>query len=632
MFIYLIANELKFSVRFFIDKSALYLGNNLKFPIMQIYNLVKESTFSNGNGFRSMAFSNKFGLKISTLTTIKHLTLGVLFLLVLAFGNKANAATITSVNGNPWSNASTWDLNRIPASNDDVVLNHYVTLVTDITCNSMTINTGGRLTVNAGYYCTITGNLNFPASGGSIEILSDVNGTGSVTFGSLSNPSFSGIYFNRYMTGSAVTKLWHGISAPMTNLSFANFFNYLGLENLNIVRFSSNGLFCSFGRYLEPTNNWEYPWDNTASNCSGNFIPGKSYSMAINANLSIKMSGRLTTSPVTVPISFSTGTAPYGGFGWNTLGNPFTSAILISSYIAANSSQLDPLYGGLYVWNPAGYYEVTTLAGPLSHLQVGQGFVTRSKAGGGTISFTYDMRRHAPTAPFKAGSLSWPSIELKVASTDMTRTTLVNFNSSMTVGVDPFYDAGILKSGGGLELYTRLIQDSGVDFAIQCLPDAGYDKMVIPVSLDFVPGGEVTFSAKTLNLPAECQPVLEDRLLGISTSLNTTDASYKVILPGNTTGIKRFYLHLDGIASIIPNKGVSDLKAYTVGREIHIQGSVAAQSVADLYDLSGRRVGTYKLQSSDNNILQPYGIFGGFYLLRIMEGNKPKFVGKIRIQ
>jgi hypothetical protein len=154
--------------------------------------------------------------------------------------------------------------------------------------------------------------------------------------------------------------------------------------------------------------------------------------------------------------------------------------------------------------------------------------------------------------------------------------------------------------------------------------------MVIPVSLDLTAGGEVAFSAQSSNLPADCQLVLEDRLTGTSTPIGA-DASYKVTLPANTSGINRFYLHLNGVSSVAGNTNVASFKVYALDKEIYIQGTVAEQSVANLYDLSGKRVGTYQLQASDNNTLNAEGIVSGIYLLRIMEGNKPKFVGKLRL-
>lgn len=591
---------------------------------MQIYdNCPKSDNFRNNEILKdSILIFNK-------LFTCKYLAGVWMLLILLALGNRVIAGTITSKASGNWSASDTWVGGLIPTINDDVIIDGLIVLDgPDIFCNNLTINaTTGRLTVNPGTSITINALTNNRI----LEIISNNSGSGSVIYNSVSGSGT--IYFERYMTGTTGgVKKWHIFSAPGINFGFGTFFD-AAVGNYNIIEQNTTHTYWSFGKYLETPNKWDYPFLTTGENIAGNFTAGKGYGIALKSDDKVRISGYAATSPVTVPITFSTGTEPPGGFGWNSLGNPFTSAINVKKYIDANIDQLDGTYGGLYIWNPAGYYEVTSLApGGLTDLQVGQGFVTRSKVGGGTITFTYDMREHAPSAAFKAATLPWPSIQLKAETQGLVRTTLVNFNSGMTVGIDPFYDAGLLRAGSNLEIYTRLIDDSGNDLAIQCLPDAGFDKMVIPVSIDLTTAGEVTFSAKSLNLPAGCQPVLEDRVAGVSTSLSTEDAVYKVNLPANTNGIKRFYLHLNGITSAINNEDVLKLKVYAIGKEIHIQGDVSEQTVANLYDLFGREIGTYQVPASDNSILNIDGVANGFYLLRIMEGNKPKFVGKIRLQ
>lgn len=614
---------------------------------MQINNTCQES-----DNFRKNEILKDTILISNKLFTCKRLFGVWMLLILLALGNQGNATTKTSITAGRWQDTGTWD-SGVPGATDDVVLKHKVTVDADFTCSSVNINSAGRLSVQPGIKLTISGALTF-ASSGVMELFSDMYGSGSVIFATLVNPAWANIQFERYMSGTVGSvKQWHTLSAPMTGSSFSNFFSDVGSGNYYDIETNSAQTLFAFGRYLEVSNKWDYsPYsynsDPGSLNIGGNFAAGKGYCVARKSDGSVKMSGLLNIATVNASISrTSTGTEPVGGFGWNALGNPYTAAINVSSFLSANSSQLDPVYGGLYVWNPlSGSYVVTTHAAIIlntsnppvtytpsagdTHIQVGQGFVVRSKTGGGSITFNYAMREHMPAMSFKSAALSWPVIELKAVANNMERTTALAFNSAMTLGLDPFYDAGLLRSGSAMELYTRMVVDNGVDFAIQCLPNVGLDKMVIPVSLDLTAGGEVTFSAKSANLPAECQLVLEDRLTGTSTPIGA-DASYKVTLPANTSGINRFYLHLNGVSSVAGNINVASFKVYAIDKEIYIQGTVAVQSVANLYDLSGKRVGTYQLQASDNNTLNAEGIVNGIYLLRIMEGNKPKFVGKLRL-
>jgi hypothetical protein len=582
---------------------------------------------------------------MKALSAIKPFLLIGIIILMINTANRATAATITSKASGNWSAPATWKNGVVPATTDDVVIDGLIVLDGSFICHNLTINSGtGRLTVNPETALSI----NILTNNRILEIISNDAGSGSIIFNSVVGSGT--VYFERYMNGTlSGVKKWHTISSPISDCEFTSFFDNIN-GNGKTVELSSDGIYYSFGIDIENVNKFQYPFRKDKVGISGELTLGVGYCIALNSDNKIRIVGYPASPTVVVPINFSTGTTPSGGFGWNSLGNPFTSAISISSFYAANSNQLDPIYGGIYVWNPDGYYDVSSMAGTGSaYLQVGQGFVTRSKVGGGNITFTYAMREHATTATFKSAIIPWPSIELKAVTRNLSRTTAITFNGEMTVGLDPSYDAGALKSGGGLELYTRLVEDNGNDFAIQCLPDVGLDKMIIPVSLDLTTGGEVIFSAKSANLPAGCVPVLEDRLTGISTTLNTDEASYKVTLPSNTSGIKRFYLHLSdtktapavavtaevAVAATIPstssiiNQNLARIKVFPIGREIHIQGVVDDQNIAMLYDITGRSVGVYPLQAADNITLYPEGINNGIYLLRIVQGNAQRFIGKM---
>ena len=45
----------------------------------------------------------------------------------------------------------------------------------------------------------------------------------------------------------------------------------------------------------------------------------------------------------------------------------------------------------------------------------------------------------------------------------------------MTKGLDPSYDVGKMKGNPDIALYTKLIEDNGIDFTIQALPFAGLE-------------------------------------------------------------------------------------------------------------------------------------------------------------
>jgi hypothetical protein len=354
---------------------------------------------------------------------------------------------------------------------------------------------------------------------------------------------------------------------------------------------------------------------------------------------------------------------PRTNFGWNSLGNPFPCSIGVRSdatttenFLTKNAAQLDPNYAALYVWDePAtivagvSYYKIICNAGFINntgrtvldqaYMQPGQGFVVKAKSGGGTVSFTQAMRLHENTGTyFKSAPVPWPGINLKVSSTTKTTSTAITLNEKMTRGLDPTYDAGLLGGDPAFKLYSRLVEDNGVNFALQCLPLDGFEKMTVPLGFDCTTAGTVTFSADVFTLPDNVKAVLVDSLLGISTDLSVPQASYTVTLTAASSGIGRFYLNLSAppvesskTTTVSPaspafptsptgvNEDQADhhLDIYTIGNEIVIKGAVTEKNSANLYDLTGNLIRIYKLQPGNLNILPTQRLPFGVYLVKV---------------
>ena len=203
---------------------------------------------------------------------------------------------------------------------------------------------------------------------------------------------------------------------------------------------------------------------------------------------------------------------------WNCIGSPYTSAIGINSasssgatnnFIAVNAANLDGVYSGVYLWDQPDdsngktgkYTAVNNLSGA-QNVQQGQAFMVKMDASATTLSFTPEMQFHSTALALKSAKAVLPSIQLIATVNAQSNSTLIAFKDGMTKGLDPTYDAGLLKGGTDLLVYTKLVEDNGIPFAIQALPDNSYEKMIIPVGIDFKTGGEVVFSAQTTIPPA----------------------------------------------------------------------------------------------------------------------------------
>jgi len=139
----------------------------------------------------------------------------------------------------------------------------------------------------------------------------------------------------------------------------------------------------------------------------------------------------------------------------------------------------------------------------------------------------------------------WPTIKLVATHNSQNDTTYIAFNSFMTKGLDPTYDAGLLKGGSDLLIYSYLVETIpstvGVPFAIQALPDKGYNNLTIPIGLDFATGGDVVISAKLVGLSPDCKVILEDKSTNTFTDLSKSN--YTITVPASSSITDRFLLH-----------------------------------------------------------------------------------------
>lgn len=330
----------------------------------------------------------------------------------------------------------------------------------------------------------------------------------------------------------------------------------------------------------------------------------------------------------------------YGGGGFNLLGNPYTSAIKVSEFLAAHynatepeKSQLDPNYVAVYLYDAGTYFYIGNPTGwpfgngltGVDYVQVGQGFFVLVMNDTSTFTFSRDMQEHSPgTAMLKSAKAEdrWPGLQLKVKYGEKENRTTIVFKEEMLAGLDPGYDVGHFSSDSDVEIYTALVQDNGINFARQALPVADCDKNFIPVGIDLKNGGSITFSAD-VELLGNYKFWLEDRKSGTFTDLNTN--TYTVTLPANNYGTGRFFI----IASTNTPTGIekpqaedTGVRIWTSNGNVVIKGEVSDRAICTVYDLRGRRILETSLDDGEiNTIALPSGIHG-VYLVRVVDGAK----------
>jgi len=537
-----------------------------------------------------------------------------------------------------WNTAANWSVNAVPTATDNAQIPHVTNdpivneaAATPAVCKNLTIESGAVLTIAAGKALTVNGTLTNHAGITGVLVQSTsgaFDGTGALI------NSTAGVLgtVERFVSGD----LWHLISPAAT--AGETVASFVDLANGNLVARNSTNY--ALAPWLEATGKWDY-YKVAGSNTSGLFgTPAKGFQVMRSSGAGTGKgtnggSGKLTFKGTLAATDLNIA-ATKSGYGWNLIGNPYPCALDVTKFITANTPLLDQSYVAIYVSNIGdvdvkGYSPVIATAG--LKLAPGEGFFVRTKTGGGTINFTADMKSNVADA-FKAATIDCPTVQLTAEDGNGKFGTTVKYESSATKGLDPGKDAGLFNgTASTFSLFTRLVEDNGVDFTIQALPDNNLENMVVPVGLVADKGATVTFKATAANLPTGYKVYLEDRELGTFTRLDEVGNFYSVALNAASNGTGRFYLHTSEIVSAIDESLLNEFKVIPNPEQhlVRIVGNFDLPAKAMVYDMNGKLVATSMLTSRIENDIPLSNSGTGVYLLRTESGKgveTVKFVWK----
>ncbi|HSO85025.1 MAG TPA: hypothetical protein VLQ91_00635, partial [Draconibacterium sp.] len=385
-----------------------------------------------------------------------------------------------------------------------------------------TMSVGQLAKYTAGAYTHTNGNF---------IIYSDATGTGSL----IATSNFSGTV-ERWMTGD----IWHLISPSATGQTASDFIT----DAANGIASNTNNY--GLSPYIESTDNWEY---FKVAGITGSLNEaGKGYQVLRNADGIVSFKGTLAGGNQTIGITKGSST-----YGWNLIGNPYPCALDVKLFLDANAAKVDKIpidqsFLGIYVADVAdvtnfGYVPINYSNGANTlKLASGEGFFVKSVAGGGSVNFTTDMKSHTSDA-FKSAAIQ-NGFNLIAESADDRMSTSVKYIPQMTAGLDPGWDAGLFNgSPMPFALFTHLVEDNGIDFTIQCLPDYDYENLVVPVGLTAKQGTMVNFSLAEVTIPAGYKVFLEDKVNQKFTRIDEQGSIYSVQLNANNNGTGQFFLH-----------------------------------------------------------------------------------------
>lgn len=473
---------------------------------------------------------------------------------------------------------------------------------------TLTIPTNGKLTVEENTEIKVSDAL---------TIDSDGTGTGSLITGTASGIAVA----KCYMT----TDAWHIVSSPVSGQRISSF---LALND-NVAQDVDDNSIRGMMDYNPEVNDWNAYFTNSTS---GNLETGKGFCIRNDADGAVIFTGSLHAGNQAVSGLISE--------KWNCIGNPYTSAIGVNklssspeNFLVNNALNLDPNFGAIYIWdNPDGnngiwglYTIISNTPDPSTSgydIQQGQAFMVKMNESANSVNFNSNMQMHNTSLPFKSSKGLWPSLKLNVSSSDQNSSTLIAFNSAMSKGLDPTYDAGLLKGGSDLSLYSYLVENNGIPFAIQALPDNDFNSLIIPIGIDSKTGGEVIFSSELFYLPSDCQIILEDKLTKTFTDLSIN--VYKTSVASNSSISDRFLIHTSDLTTGLETDLSNDkLSAYGIRNvEIRVNGNVSKQAVAKLYNIQGRAILVKNLEEGSLNLIKTPNIKTGVYLLFVKDNGK----------
>ncbi|MEZ5104274.1 MAG: T9SS type A sorting domain-containing protein [Draconibacterium sp.] len=514
-----------------------------------------------------------------------------------------------------WETALNWSENRVPS--DTIIIataTNSPEISTVITVDSLIVETDACLTIKPLAGLTVAGKLINYADFAGLFIKSDATGTGQL----INRTPGIQATVERYFTGNA----WHMVSSPTSGGTISSFL----LSNANIpVNGDSRGMM----DYDEPSNDWNDFFTDAESE---NLTAGKGFALRTDADGVVTYTGTLASGTVSPTV------ARTGDYGWNCVGNPYPSTIFINNaadadynFIDLNADNLDGSYGAIYVWEETnGDYSIVSLDDTEAfYAQVSQGFFVKVKTGATQVQFTTDMQTHRADAPFKSGTVQFPELKLTASMEGTNRMARIKFNDETTTGLDFGYDAGVFKTG--FDIYTKLVEDNGVDFGVQSLPETGIEQYEIQVGLDVKSGGEISFSLEQENFVVGVIPVLTDNQTGTSFVFNNKEDVYTTFVNTEANGYGRFTLTFSGAT------GINDIlnsqphfRAWYSNGVVTIAGEITGEGEAEVYDGQGRKLASQKLENINQNRIEVPTTTNGIYLIRVKDLNRSEMMKVVK--
>ncbi|WP_299273644.1 T9SS type A sorting domain-containing protein [uncultured Psychroserpens sp.] len=506
------------------------------------------------------------------------------------------------------------------------VLDGTYNVATNIQVNNMYVSDIATTNISAGQSITANSGL---VNRGTFELNSV-----STSYSSLIANSVEGnIAYNRHVNQFASTGSTTGfndlVAAPVTNSDQT--FLALRTANADIPSGTIGGVpSFLFGPFDNNANDYI---NYTTSDDPSLIVAGTGYRTASTAaaGSTFRFVGNVETTNNLVPITVGTNS------DFNLIGNPYPSYILLSNFLADNSSEFNITTSGIYgydgdltngftIWNQA-YSD----ANPNAVIAPGQGFFVSSKAGGGTITFNAASRSIGTNDDFIPGRFSDPSLlahlKLQMSNGSSLFNTDFYFNNNASLSMDTGYDAVMFNNyTPNFAIYSHLVENNNnADLAVQSVQYDALNNVIIPLGINANEGEQLTVSILDTDIPDNIDVYLEDNVTNTFTLLNTSDY---VFTPSTTlSGTGRFFLRFSAEALSTPEEDFSSIQIYTTKtpKTLVIKGELNNETKAELFDIQGRMILSTQLDSrSITNAIDISNITSGIYVVKLTNDSQQR--------
>ena len=517
----------------------------------------------------------------------------------------SSTATLTVTNNNTWLGTSSsawnttnnWSCGLVPTATSNVIIasnSNQPIITSDVSINSLTINSGTTLTVNSGFNLTVA---NAVANSGTMTLQNNANLLQDTATTTNSN------------TGSIIVKR---NSASLLRLDHTLWSSPVASQNL--FSFSPATLTNRFYTYNTTSNSYV----TTGLSAATTFTAGKGYAVrAPNNHSSVTPSaweGTFTGVPNngTVPFTIDTN-------GFNLVGNPYPSPISAASFLTENSSKIEgtiyfyahslpmnadgtfPTGTNYSAWNTGSGGVAATLETrigiphnilvpviPTGIIQVGQGFFVKATATG-TINFTNAMREsNVNNQFFRTTEIERHRLWLNLTTetgTDINQIA-VAYVQGATQDADTNFD-GLSFGNVGSMLSSKI---NGANYVIQgrSLPFDSNDVVALGFKATAAGNYKIVLTDKDGLFLGNQDVFVRDNLMGIEHNIKVSP--YVFTSAAGTFDARFQLVYTQTLGTPSSSFSLNSVKAYKNTDGFHVTTNGIVMKDILVYDISGRLI------------------------------------------